>query len=579
MARASTNAQNVPYMKPNQIHVILALLFLLPASALAQNTGGGQVYGSFQVDAAYYNTDDKLGITDSLLNGKEFRMNSYGRVVYANGRFEAGLRFEAYLPPLAGFDTRYDGIGISNYYVKYSWDKLELTAGNFYEQFGNGLVLRSYEEWQLGIDNSIRGIRAKYKPAKGVIITGLYGVQRYFWDPYLDGNRGVVRAIDGEWFLNESISGMANMKTKFIIGASFVSNYEKDPQKKTIIDSTVYAYKLPKNVSAAAGRLDIIHGGFSLKTEYAYKINNPSAMNDYIYKSGEAFFLTLSYSMKGLGVMGTFKRIDNMSFKSKSSVVGNELDINYLPAQTVQQVYSLATMYPYASQPNGEIGVQGQVVYTIPKKSKLGGKYGTKFKADYSYLSSIDKQAIAPGIPIDQTGTDGYTSDFFKFGDELYYQEFDLLFSKKINKKWKLVASYINQTSNVEVVEGHAGEPDVHANIGVLDVTWKVTPTKSLRAEYQQLWTDQDMGSWMMGLLEFNIAPHYFFTVLDEYNYGNSNPDMRLHYYNAAFAYVRGATRIALGYGRQREGLLCVGGVCRQVPASNGFTLTLTSTF
>ena len=87
------------------------------------------------------------------------------------------------------------------------------------------------------------------------------------------------------------------------------------------------------------------------------------------------------------------------------------------------------------------------------------------------------------------------------------------------------------------------------------------------------------MGNWVMGLLEFNIAPKWFFTVLDEYNYGNPESDMRLHYYNAGFAYVHNATRIALNYGRQREGLLCVGGVCRQVPASNGITLTITSTF
>jgi hypothetical protein len=103
--------------------------------------------------------------------------------------------------------------------------------------------------------------------------------------------------------------------------------------------------------------------------------------------------------------------------------------------------------------------------------------------------------------------------------------------------------------------------------------------------ELQHLYTDQDegektvKGNWVMGLLEFNIAPKWFFTVFDEYNYGNSDPDMRLHYYSAAMAYVQGTTRISLAYGRQREGLLCVGGVCRAVPAANGFTLTISSSF
>ena len=34
-----------------------------------------------------------------------------------------------------------------------------------------------------------------------------------------------------------------------------------------------------------------------------------------------------------------------------------------------------------------------------------------------------------------------------------------------------------------------------------------------------------------------------------------------------------------LSYGKQREGIICVGGVCRQVPAANGFSVTITSSF
>jgi len=34
-----------------------------------------------------------------------------------------------------------------------------------------------------------------------------------------------------------------------------------------------------------------------------------------------------------------------------------------------------------------------------------------------------------------------------------------------------------------------------------------------------------------------------------------------------------------VNYGRQRAGIFCVGGVCRQVPAANGLTLSVTSTF
>ena len=82
-----------------------------------------------------------------------------------------------------------------------------------------------------------------------------------------------------------------------------------------------------------------------------------------------------------------------------------------------------------------------------------------------------------------------------------------------------------------------------------------------------------------MALIEYSISPHWAFTVYDEYNYGNEESDHRYHYYNASFAYTHNANRFSIGYVRQRAGLLCVGGVCRVVPASNGVGLSITSRF
>jgi len=93
------------------------------------------------------------------------------------------------------------------------------------------------------------------------------------------------------------------------------------------------------------------------------------------------------------------------------------------------------------------------------------------------------------------------------------------------------------------------------------------------------MFTEQDKGDWAAAMLEYNIAPKWFFSVMDEYNYGNPEEDMKLHYYSVAFAFVKNVTRVSVSYGRQREGLLCVGGVCRQVPASNGLSLTFSSSF
>jgi len=126
------------------------------------------VHGNFQIDAQTYHPDDALGITDSLLQGKTMRMNGYGDIRFSMWRFNAGIRYEAYLPPLAGYDAQYQGQGIPYWFVEYGDEKLQVNAGHFYEQFGIGMILRSYQQWDLGYDNSLNGLRVKYNPVSGL---------------------------------------------------------------------------------------------------------------------------------------------------------------------------------------------------------------------------------------------------------------------------------------------------------------------------------------------------------------------------------------------------------------------------
>ena len=59
----------------------------------------------------------------------------------------------------------------------------------------------------------------------------------------------------------------------------------------------------------------------------------------------------------------------------------------------------------------------------------------------------------------------------------------------------------------------------------------------------------------------------------------NKNPEKQLHYLNCNVGYTKGRNRFELGYGKKRAGVFCVGGVCKVVPSSNGFNLTISSTF
>lgn len=526
-----------------------------------------QVHGSFQVDGQFYFPDEGMGITDSLIDGKIIGLNGFGNINFSIGKFSAGFRYEAMLSPIAGFDPDLYGSGFPYLWATYSDDRFSITVGSFYEQFGNGLVLRSYEEWALGYDNSINGIRVIYEPVKGLIFKGLYGTQRYF----SLSREGLVRGLDTELNFNDIFSSMSDSKFRVVLGGSMVSKYQPE-------DVGSFYYQ-PENVGSFAGRANIGFGKFNLSTEYAYKINDPSAINNYIYKEGQAFIASLSYSTKGLGIYAQFKRIDNFSFKSNRDVTSNALDISYLPPINESHTYALTSMYPYATQPNGEIGFQFQINYKVPKKSKLGGKYGMGIAINYSQINDIVREQVNDTTPINQKGTLGYKSDFFKFSDHIFYRDLNIEITKKFNRKWKGIFQYMYQSYDVATIEGHPGEPLINSHIALADITHKFTTKKSLRGEFQGLWTKEDMGNWAAILLEYTISPHWFFSVTDQWNYGNPVDSQQLHYFSGSFGYTRKTTRMQFTYGRTREGIVCVGGVCRQVPASSGLSFSITTNF
>ncbi len=529
-----------------------------------------QINVSFQVDGQFYQPDDALGITDSIIGGRKLGLNGFGNITYTLGKFSAGIRYEAFLTPLAGFDPLQEGNGFPYLWASYQTDFVGVTVGNFYEQFGNGLILRSYEEWTLGYDNSINGMRVILRPSAGITIKGVYGTQRYFWQKYENGNRGIVRGLDAEVDLNQTIKGWESAAVRVLVGASGVSKYQKDNDP---------LYNLPENVGAWAGRVNLSAGKFNFATEYAYKINDPSAVNNFIYREGQAVLSSLSYSQPGLGVVLQLKRVDNFSYKSDRRVNGNAVDINFIPPINRVHSYSLAARYPYATQPNGEMGLQFQLNYKIPKGSALGGKYGTGIAINFSQVNDIVRNPVNDTTLVNTSGTLGYTSDFFKVSDSVFFRDFNIEIEKKINNKWKAVFQYMNLHYDIATIEGHAGEPAVKAHIGVLDLTYKFTSRKSLRMELQGLFTEQDEGDWAAAMLEYAIAPRWFFNVADQYNYGHPDADKRNHYYTVSMGYLKESTRVALTYGRQSEGVVCVGGVCRQVPASSGLTITVSTNF
>ncbi len=535
----------------------------------------GSVSGNFKLDAQTYQPDAKIG-ADTV--DDKIRSNSYMNVIYNYDKFTAGIRLEGYMKTMLGYSSKYDGYGLANRYATYNGDILEVTGGNFYEQFGNGLILRSYNNLDLGYDNSIDGARVKFKPVKGVIVTGLMGQERYYWEK----GDGLIRGADAEFCLNDLFDSTGTFAHQVTLGFSFVSKYQKD-------DDPVY--RLPENVGAFAGRLNYSYNGFSLTGEFAVKGQDPSADNHYIYKKGTALLINANYSQRGLGVMLQYKWVDNMSFRSDRNAQLNDLQINYLPAISKNHAYAFAAMYPYATQVNGEWGIQSEIFYKFNKETLLGGQYGTQLTLNFSQINDIKKQQIDKYTVINKPGTDGYKSEFLVPGDNLYYRDLNFEISKKISSSFKGTVTYQYLNYNQQVLQGH--NKMVDANTFIFDGTYKINDHHALRIEAQALFTGkdsvesagkmvyqkQDKGDWAMLTLEYTMSPSWFFSVTDQYNYGNPVSDQKIHYYTVAAGFTKGSSRVQLSYGKQREGILCVGGVCRSVPAAYGFNISILSTF
>ncbi|MCE3280432.1 MAG: hypothetical protein K0S44_2623, partial [Bacteroidetes bacterium] len=249
--------------------------------------------------------------------------------------------------------------------------------------------------------------------------------------------------------------------------------------------------------------------------------------------------------------------------------------LNYIPALNKQHTYSLLTFYPYASQARGEMEFSGELKYKFKKESLLGGKYGTEILINYSGSNSLDTTNLNP---VTDTAKKMYSSNYLGIGKEVYFRDFYVEINKKFNKKWKASFIYSYQVYNKDVIQKPGGGM-IYSNIAVVDVTYKFKPESALRLELQNMATKQDKQDWAFVLLEYTVSSNWYIAVGDQYNYGNSHVNERYHYYSLSAGYIKNANRIELMYGKQREGIFCVGGVCRNVPASNGVTLTITSSF
>ncbi|MBQ1939892.1 MAG: hypothetical protein II362_06735 [Alistipes sp.] len=524
------------------ILAIAALMLLSPATAQIRIGKRGQLAASLESNSIYYVDDSKIGEEPT----EEFGSHNFLKLDYTLGRFSVGVQGNAFLPVQLGYtDLGYgDCKFFLSKYIQWADKNYEVLVGDVYDQFGNGLIFRSYEDRQLGINNSIEGGRIVGRLGKWAQIKALGGRQRLntkYSDTWVMGAD-----------LSLSLADMFRMEeTLLSVEGSFVNRLEsldEDP----MLDELLEEMGQEKNVQLYSGRLNFGYKGFTLRGEYAAKgkdMINSTAMSA---EKGSALLGEIGYSHGNFSATGTFRRLEHMGTHISIYNAGINNTLNYLPALTRQYTYMLANLNPYQVSVEGELGGQVDLAYSL-RSTESRYRYWN-FHLNYSTYYTLNEN---------QTST----------GDRnLLWQDLNFDVERQWSKKLKTTFLFSRQEWN----ESHGWEDETYvSNIFVGDVTYKFNRKHSLRVEAQYLLSDDYEGDWVAGLVEYSFAPMWSFYFSDMYNLGETDTN----YYNGGVSWSKNRTRLQLSYGRNRAGYICSGGVCRYSPAYTGVNFMLTTSF
>lgn len=551
--------------------VLTALVAALTASAQIQfGEKGGYMTIGLESNNILYVNDAKLGTTYP----SKFGSNDYLKLDYVNGRFSVGVQGEAYLPALQGYnDLRNNGfdkpkVMLASKYIQWQDANYSVMVGDVYDQFGNGLIFRSFEDRQLGINNSIEGGRVTATFGNIVSVKALFGRPRLY-----SSANGYSRGWIGSQYARSTVGGAdLSVSLSDIIGSeelmmsiegSYVNRRERLDRELNGMnygtDYFPYFELTSPDLNMYSARLNLDYKGFTLRGEYAGKgkdISSGAVLGK--AAKGSAVLAELGYNVGGLSVSAQVRRLEMMgtslSLYGNLGVMGNTL--NYLPALTRQHTYMLAALNPCQMNAEGELAVQADVYYTL--RSKQSRQRYWNFHANYSTAYTLKSYQTASGKR------------------ELLWSDVNVDVERQWNKQWKTTLMFSRQEWNTSHGQGPALPSTTFAsNIFVGDVMYKINKKFSLRMEAQYLLSNDYEGDWVAGLVEFNVAPHWSVFFSDMYNLGTT----KTNYYNGGLSFTHNRTRVQVSYGRNRAGYVCSGGVCRYQPAYTGVNLMLTTSF
>jgi Family of unknown function (DUF6029) len=523
----------------------------------------GTLTGNFRLNMDMYDRDSAIAAVGPNYEVNKNSANAWFQMIYSdqNKGLEAGIRFDGnYNSILQTPPIPLSFYGIGNWYIKKKIENLEVTGGFLYEQYGSGVALRTFEERNLGIDNAIFGVRAKYYINDNFMIRGIVGTQKYRMDFF----NAFIKGINFEG--NHSFGKDVN----YNFGLAAVSRTLTDKDRE-VVNNTVTTYSfddyfaVPYNTYVGNIYHTLQVGKFSWGLDAAYKTKSAvfnQFNNKYQYSEGYSIMNSISYSQKGIGVTFQNRIVNNFQFQSTAQGAVADFNLNnnrrlsFLAPINRQNSLRLPARFQIAPIEISEVASSIDITYSPSKKTHINLN-----------LCVIDSALL-------------FKTPYYK---EAYI---DIERKKLLNGKLDLHGGfqYVFYNQRKYLV---GDEPtDIQSYTFFFEPTYRINRKNSLRFEFQYQHAAKELGQSMFALIEFNAAPNWSFSVSDLWNF---SPNKKYevvtqyqephHFYSIFTSYTKGSTRFTLAYAKQLAGIICTGGVCRFEPAFSGLRFQLTSSF
>ena len=465
---------------------------------------------------------------------------------YHKGIFGAGIRFETYepndpSPAITRGKQRYADIAYK--YIKADIGDVqqggELIVGNYYALFGRGMVLKSYEERNIRVDNNLLGAKLEARYG-GVTLTALTGMAANSNNIRTD----ILHAADLEYKVIKQIK----------VGASFAENI---PDNDNVARTTLTSVRIMPSI-----------WNFDLYGEYGFKQNrdvqgnllhpDTSKIVYYPYDNsdwrvGQAFYGSMNFYYDALSVTGEYKYYDNFTFASQDG----SIIYNTPPSVRKEYTYVLLNRHPSALNQNDERGFQVEVNYNLSDE--------TYFSADYGETKTLTYKSYYKRLLYDNSPSRVQLREVY---GQAYHDWSD---------KWTTIVAF-----------GYNEERDTD--------TKNVTPilenrfyfgeinTIKLTLEHQQTTVNLTNEQYYDDAftLEYLRSPNFSVSIVGELQTKEPEPGriLRKGWSFIQFGYKIGDhTDLSILFGSRQAGNICIGGVCRYEPEFSGIEFKMLTRF